>query len=174
MFFFYLSGTRSHTLAQYATRLLIIKGDFQKLSLAVYGNIVSEPGPAPAYEAKPLSAPEPVPLTKAVDPANSSDPLDLARRLLLLIPGSPSLSLVIRLMLCLKPSNDDWDHPDFPYLHAYIDRDEAAFDLESVVQNLSRPLPEDTTIETLEAFASRVADLIGPKVIESMSIYRTF
>lgn len=151
---------------------MIIKGDFQKLSLAVYGSVVTETTPTPAYDAKPLSAPEPVPLTKAVDPANSSDPLALARKLLLLIPGSPSLSLVIRLMLCLKPSNDDWDHPDFPYLHAYIDRDDAAFDLESVVQSLSRPLPEETTIEVLEAFATRVADLIGPKVIESMFTYR--
>ncbi|KAF8326413.1 hypothetical protein F5887DRAFT_1197258 [Amanita rubescens] len=148
---------------EYATRLMIIKGDFQKLSLAVYGNVISDITPAPVYDAKPLQLPEPVPLTKAVDPANSSDPLALARTLLLLMPESPSLSLVIRLMFCLKPSNDDWDHPDFPYLHAYIDRDDTAFDLESVVQNLSRPLPEDTTIEALEAFAARVADLIGPK-----------
>ncbi|SRR6266576_4514506 len=152
---------------------MIIKGDFQKLSLAVYGNVISDITPAPVYNSKPLQLPEPVPLTKAVDPANSSDPLTLARTLLLLMPESPSLSLVIRLMFCLKPSNDDWDHPDFPYLHAYIDRDDTAFDLESVVQNLSRPLPEDTTIEALEAFATRLADLIGPKVIESMFMCHT-
>ena len=85
----------------------------------------------------------------------------------MLIPESPSISLVVRLMFCIKPSNDDWDHPDFPYLHAYIDKEDEVFDLEAVVQSLSRPLPEDTMIEALEAFVAKVADLIGPKVIES-------
>ncbi|KAK2465996.1 hypothetical protein APHAL10511_001637 [Amanita phalloides] len=149
--------------AEYATRLMIVKGEFQRLSLAVYGDIVSEPCPVPVYEPKPLPVLEHAPLSKTVDPANSLDPSDLARKLLQLIPDSPSLSLVIRLMFCLKPSNDDWDHPEFPYLHAYIDSDDEAFDLEGIVQNISRPLPEDTTIDVLEAFAAKVADLIGPK-----------
>ncbi|KAM6496130.1 hypothetical protein JOM56_008836, partial [Amanita muscaria] len=149
--------------AEYATRLLIIKGNFKKLSLAVYGTVVSDSSPSTLYEPKPLPALDPTPLSKAVDPGNFLDPSELAKKLLSLIPDSPSLSLVIRLMFCLKPSNEDWDHSDFPYIHAYIDRDDEAFDLESIVQNLSRPLPEDTTIDVLEAFVTRVVDLIGPK-----------
>ncbi|KAF8638616.1 hypothetical protein AX17_002157 [Amanita inopinata Kibby_2008] len=147
---------------EYASRLMIIKGAFQRVSLAVYGSVISEPSPVLVYEPKSITPLEPVALSQAVDPANSSDPSELARKLLSLVPDSPSLSLVVRLMFCLKPSNDDWDHPDFPYLHAYIDSDEA-FDLESVVQNLSKPLPEETTLESLETFAVRVAELIGPK-----------
>ncbi|PFH51340.1 hypothetical protein AMATHDRAFT_142962 [Amanita thiersii Skay4041] len=149
--------------AEYASRLMIIKGNFQKVSMAVYGDLISESSPVVAYEPKPLPVVESVPLSHAVDPANSSDPSELARKLLSLIPDSPSLPLVIRFMFCLKPIDKDWDHPDFPYLYAHIDHDEDFLHLESVVDNLSRPIPEDTTAESLEVFAGRIIEMIGPK-----------
>ncbi|KAG1806341.1 uncharacterized protein HD556DRAFT_1436315 [Suillus plorans] len=46
-------------------------------------------------------------LVPALDAAKSNEPTALARNLLALIPNAPSLSLVIRLMFCLKQPDDD-------------------------------------------------------------------
>ena len=67
--------------------------------------------------------------------------------MLSLIPDSPPLPLVVRLMFCLKPSDDDWDHPDFPYLYADLRGDDESFDLEGIVQAISRPIRDDTSEE---------------------------
>ena len=111
-----------------------------------------------------LSRLEPVPLSRNVDPSSSSLPIQLAEQLLSLIPESPPLLLVVRLMLCLKPSDDEWDHPDFLYLYADLGGDDESFDLEGIVQAISRPIRDDTSEEVLSAFVNRIVDLIGPKV----------
>lgn len=91
---------------------MIVKGKFDVLSIAIYGDIVTDtPSSTEKYETHPLPSVVPVPLSKAVDPSGSSDPTMLAKQLLALIPNSPPLPLVVRLMFCLKPSNDDWDLP---------------------------------------------------------------
>lgn len=152
------------TTSQYATRLMIVKGRFEALSMAIYGEIVSESPPVQIYEPKPFGSLEPVPLSRNIDPSSSSHPIQLAEQLLSLIPDSPPLSLVVRLMFCLKPSDDDWDHPDFPYLYADMGGDDESFDLEGIVQAISRPIRDDTSDEVLSAFVNRILDLIGPKV----------
>ena len=144
---------------------MIVKGEFTKVSMAIYGDIVSEHPSSPIpYTPTPLPILEPTPLSSSIDPSNSSDPTVLARQLLESIPDAPPLSLVIRLMFCLKPSNDDWDLPDFPYLHPDLDEDTLDFDLDKACQMLGRPVADDVSYEVLQEFVDRVSDAIGPKV----------
>lgn len=149
---------------QYATRLMIVKGSFSALSMAIYGDVVIDTPPViKNYEPQSLPALEPTPLSRAIDPANSADPTEVAKQLLALIPDSPPLSLVVRLMFCLKPSNEDWDLPDFPYIYADLDTqtgDEE--DLEAIFEIVSKPVRDNTTDEALEIFAARIANY--PKV----------
>ncbi|KAJ6560426.1 hypothetical protein B0H19DRAFT_116148 [Mycena capillaripes] len=148
----------------YATRLMIVKGAFQSISLAIYGETVSEsPSDPSPYEPKPLPSVEPRPLSRAVDPSSMLDPTRLANQLLALIPDSPPLALVIRLMFCLKPSNEDWDLPDFPYLHADLDVESEAFDLETALSCTAKPVRDDISYDALSAFAIKVAESVGPK-----------
>lgn len=161
--------TRSEPAAnitQYATRLMIVKGKFEALSMAIYGEIVSDtPPPLPQYEPRSIPSVEPVLLSRAVDPSNSSDPTALARELLTLLPDSPPLPLVVRLMFCLKPSDEDWDLPEFPYLHADLDAEtEEEVDLETAILYTSKPVRDDTPDESLSRFVAKVAGCIGPKV----------
>ncbi|KAG6841858.1 hypothetical protein C0991_006266 [Blastosporella zonata] len=148
---------------EYATRLMILKGKFNRLSIAIYGHMVSDtPPPTEKYEARPLPSIDPVPLSKAIDPSTSSDPTLLAQRLLALLPDAPPLPLVVRLMFCLKPTNDDWELPDFPYLYADLESlAEGAQDIEFINDLLSRPVQDEATEEELETFAARVADCIS-------------
>jgi hypothetical protein len=144
---------------------MIVKGPFQSLSLAIYGETVSESATEiPPYVPKPLPAVEPRPLSQAVDPSRMLDPTTLAKQLLSLIPDSPPLALVIRLMFCLKPTNDDWDLPDFPYLHADLEAEFTDFDLEAALLCTAKPVRDDISYEALSAFATKVAESVGPKV----------
>ena len=144
---------------------MIVKGNFTKLSMAIYGDVASELPSAPSsYVPSILPSLNPIPLSPPLDPANSDDPTTLTRNLLSLIPDAPPLPLVIRLMFCLKPANDDWDLPDFPYLHPDLEVDPMEFDLDYVYQLTSQPVADDVPLDVLQRFADRVADAIGPKV----------
>ncbi|KAH7923670.1 hypothetical protein BV22DRAFT_1015011 [Leucogyrophana mollusca] len=150
--------------ADFATRLMIVRGDFECVSMAIYGEIVAEaPLPPKSYTPEPLPAVEPRSIAPALDPANSSDPTFLAKQLLALISDAPSLVLVTRLMFCLKPPNDDWDLPEFPHLYSDLDEEELDIDLDSAFRCLSRPVADDMPCEPLQRFAEKVADAIGPK-----------
>ncbi|KAH7887368.1 hypothetical protein F5I97DRAFT_1804641 [Phlebopus sp. FC_14] len=147
----------------FATRLMILRGDFESVSMAIYGDAVSDTLPAvTSYTPPPLLVPDPVPISPALDPSKAADPTYLARQLLSLIPDSPSLNLVIRLMFCLKPPNDDWDLPEFPHLYSDLNEEYLDVDLESAFNCLSRPVVDDTQFESFRRFAERVADAIGP------------
>ncbi|KAA1473391.1 hypothetical protein DENSPDRAFT_902536 [Dentipellis sp. KUC8613] len=152
---------------EFATRLMIVRGDFVKLSLAIYGDVASElPPPPTTYTPSVLETVEPTSLSPVLDPSNSTDPTALARQLLSLIPDAPPLALIIRLMFCLKPSDEEWDLPDFPYLPADLDEDTMDFDLDAAFRVTNRPVPDDTPVETLQRFADRVADAVGPKTAD--------
>ncbi|SRR6266702_1919878 len=144
---------------------MIVKGNFTKLSMAIYGDVASElPSTPSSYSPSTLPSLNPTPLSPPLDPANSDDPTTLTRNLLSLIPDAPPLPLVIRLMFCLKPANDDWDLPEFPYLHPDLDVDPMEFDLDYAYQLTSVPVADDAPHNVLQRFADRVADAIGPKV----------
>lgn len=165
-----IQNSGSQQLVQYATRLMIVKGHYDVVSLAVYGQVASEPAPVESYEEKPLPVVEPLPISKAIDPANSSEPKLLAEKLLSIISDSVSLPLVIRLMFCLKPADDDWEDPDFPHLYSDLEDNEADFDLEGIVSSMRRPIQDDipTDSEAFAKLATRVLDFIGPKVCPSL------
>jgi hypothetical protein len=144
---------------------MIVKGEFESLSMAIYGELVSDiPPAADTYEPQPLPTVNPSSLSKAVDPANTIDPTLLAKQLLSLIPDSPPLSLVIRLMFCMKPTNEDWDAPDFPYLHADLDTEIEGFDLDGALDITTKPIAEETSEETLTRFAESIGNCLANKV----------
>ncbi|KAI0047358.1 hypothetical protein FA95DRAFT_1559201 [Auriscalpium vulgare] len=179
---------------EFATRLMIVKGNFEKLSMAIYGDLVAEPAlPPTSYTPSLLPTSSSTPLTPSLDPANHADPTALARALLQLIPDAPPLPLVIRLMFCLKPKNEDWDLPQFPYLHPDLtlsgivengrksrgedksDDDgeggegedvvkmEVDFDLEDALSVTRHPVADDVAYEVLQGFVDRVVGVVGPK-----------
>ena len=144
---------------------MIVKGAFESVSMAIYGEVVSDTSAAPeTYEPRPLPSATAVPLAPTLDPANTRDPTQLARQLLELIPDAPGLELVIRLVFCLKQPSDDWDLPDFPYLHPDLDEESHDFDLEKAFRLTTRPVADDVSPETLSGFAERVARCVNVKV----------
>ncbi|KAI0832780.1 hypothetical protein BC628DRAFT_1309243 [Trametes gibbosa] len=148
----------------YATCLMIVKGEFETVSMAIYGEVVPEATAAPStYKPQPLHTVLPAPLPPVLDPGNARDPSQLARQLLKLIPEAPDLELVIRLIFCLKPSNHDWDLPDFPYLHPDLSNTEADFDLEKALRLTSRPVSDDVSPEVVARFAEKVAQCVNPR-----------
>ena len=133
--------------------------------MSIYGEIVSENQTATEpYEPRQVSSVDVRPLTRAVDPSNAADPTLLGRQLLSLISDAPPLALVIRLMLCLKPSNDDWDNPAFPYLFTDLLDCAGDFDLEMAFNYTSKPIADDTPLDLIRRFSEQVAASIGPKV----------
>jgi hypothetical protein len=108
----------------------------------------------------------------ALDVANAADPTSLSRQLLELIPDAPPLPLVVRLMFCLKASNDDWDHPEFPYLYADMNIDDENIDLEELYERTSRAVPDDISPEDLSGFAGLFARALHIQV--GTKIYLTF
>jgi|ERR1700722_15730050 len=149
---------------QFATRLMIIKGKFESVSLALYGDLVTDPVPTSTYEPGLLLSPQSSPISRSLDPSNSSDPTLLARQLLQLIPDAPPLSLVIRLMFCLKPPSEDWERPGFPYLYADLQPEQEEFCLDNVYKWTMTPVDDEITSDCLENFAKRVAECLETKV----------
>ncbi|KAG1726817.1 uncharacterized protein EDB91DRAFT_1165714 [Suillus paluster] len=150
--------------SQFATRLMIVRGDFETVSMAIYGDVVSDTSPKPTIYS-PLSLPthSSVPLVPALDAAKSNDPTALARNLLALIPNAPSLALVIRLMFCLKQPNDDWELPEFPHLYSDLNEEDMDIDLDTAYRSLSRSVPDDISSEQLQRFAKKVSEAVGPR-----------
>ncbi|EKM59767.1 uncharacterized protein PHACADRAFT_170376 [Phanerochaete carnosa HHB-10118-sp] len=153
-----------------STRLMIVKGAFESVSMAIYGDVVNElPPPKTTYEPRSLPTLDMIPLSPALDPANARDPTTLACQLLDLIPDAPSLPLVIRLMFCLKPSNDDWDSPDFPYLFTDLSQLPDDPTIDEVYRLTSRPVHDDTSSQAFADLADKVIQCLGPP--DSQSYY---
>lgn len=136
--------------------------------MAIYGDVASE---LPSFPTSPTShipavlpPLTPTPLSPVLDPANSADPTTLTCNLLSLIHDAPPLPLVIRLMFCLKPTNDDWDLPEFPYIHPDLAHDPDDFDLDYAYELTGQPVADDISLEVLQRFADRVVEAIEPKV----------
>lgn len=153
---------------------MIVKGDYEALSMAIYGVTVVPPSkdedkdsvPVSAhYEPKQLHIAEPSSLSKAIDPANSSRPTQLAEQLLSMASEGVDLPFAARLIYCLKPPDEHWDDPDFPHLYADLENTDDDFDLESVVSSVkSRPVQDTAPKEAYTTLANRVNDFIGPAV----------
>jgi hypothetical protein len=150
---------------QYATRFVIFQGAFESVSLAIYGDLVTEkPTLQLTYQPNPLPVVENTPLTGSLDPANAKDPTSLAKQLLELIPESPSLAIVVRLMYCIKPSDTDWEHPNFPYLYVDLAKDTPDFALEGAVKLTAEQISDELTPDQLSQFTDKVSNTVGPPV----------
>jgi hypothetical protein len=148
---------------------VIFQGAFESVSLAVYGELATDQPPLPlTYSPNPLPVAEHTPLTGSLDPVNAKDPTLLARQLLELTPESPSLAIVVRLMYCVKPSDADWEHPDFPYLHVDLGQDIADFSLEKAVKLTTEQISDELTPDQLSHFADKISNVIGPPVCLSL------
>ncbi|PPR02660.1 hypothetical protein CVT24_002143 [Panaeolus cyanescens] len=162
----YTGGQAEYSMnPEFSTRLVILKGSFETISLALYGEVVTNTEKVrDEYSiSKSLPLVEPSPLPMSVDPGNSNEPWALAEKLLGLLPVVPSLSLVTRLIFCLKPQSEDWDEPNFPYLYVNLDEEVDFPSIQSVVELLCRPIQEDITAETFIKFAETVDTLIASK-----------
>ncbi|KAI0701183.1 hypothetical protein BC835DRAFT_1265236 [Cytidiella melzeri] len=153
-----------HMSFETATRLMVVKGSFESVSMAIYGEVSSEIPPAPAnYGPRHIPSTDPVPLHTSLDPSTFYDPTKLAYQLLQLIPEAPPLPLIIRLMFCLKPSNDDWDAPDFPYLYSDLEDYSEDSDIEQAAAVTLRPVADNTANAAFQSFSRKVAQAIGSK-----------
>ncbi|KZV64689.1 hypothetical protein PENSPDRAFT_757048 [Peniophora sp. CONT] len=149
---------------EWATRLLILSGDFDKLSLAVYGTTVSDSTHSVGvYEPSPLPTSQLRQLEDALNPASHYDPAVLALSLLKLIPDAPPFSLVVPLSWCLKPEEDDWERPDFPYIYADLEEwGEGELTAGKACLVTKRPASDDISFDARERFVLRVIDSLGP------------
>lgn len=144
---------------------MIVKGAFESVSMAIYGDVVNElPPPKTTYDPRPLPTFDTIPLSPALDPANARDPTALASQLLTLIPDAPPLPLVIRLMFCLKPSNEDWDLPDFPYLFADLEQLSEDSTIDEIYRLSMRSVRDDTPSQDFTGLAEKVMRSLGPPV----------
>ena len=144
---------------------MIFQGAFESISLAIYGDLVTEqPTLLLTYRPSPLPVVEHTPLVGPLDPANAKDPTLLARQLLELIPESPPLAIVVRLMYCVKPSDADWEHPDFPYLCVDLGQDIVDFSLEKAVKLTTEQISDELTSDQLLHFADKISNIVGPPV----------
>ena len=138
---------------------MIIRGKFEKLSIAVYGDVVSDSSAGVTeYVSRQLSQIIQNPLPSYLDPSNSIDPTESALSLLKLIPDAPTLPLITRLMFCLKPTNDDWDEPDFPYLFSDLGKVTDNLDLEMAATITTRPVSDNIDDDELRNFAQTLGN----------------
>jgi hypothetical protein len=144
---------------------VIFQGAFESVSLAIYGDLVTEQPTLPlTHRPSPLPVVQHTPLAGSLDPANAKDPTLLARQLLELIPESPSLAIVVRLMYCVKPSDADWEHPDFPHLYVDLDQDIVDLSLEKAVELTTEQISDELTSDQLSHFVDKISNIIGPPV----------
>jgi hypothetical protein len=145
---------------------MIIKGEFKSLSIAVYGDVASEiPQLADTYTPTDTTLTPAIPLTPDLDPADSPDPTALAEDLLSLINDAPPLDLVVQLVFCLKPANEDWDLPDFPYIYANLGKLlDSGFDPEDVYEELFRPIAPSESLESQRLLAESIAAKVNKEV----------
>ena len=144
--------------------MVIIQGQYEYLSMAVFGDVIADVQKVQGYEPRPIPALNSVSIPKSVDPSNSSEPTMIAQNLISLLPDSPPLSLIVRLIFCLKPPNEDWEHPDFPYLYSDLDSEDEMYSIATLVQSISRPVKDDVSVDALSTFAEKIIDLLEPNV----------
>ncbi|EJU06493.1 hypothetical protein DACRYDRAFT_103440 [Dacryopinax primogenitus] len=151
------------------TRLLILKGAFSSITLAVYGRDASEPKkedelemeesyiPAPTYVPVPLPEPLTTPLPADLDPSRITDPLTLCRRLL--GAGSANadvISLMRRNLNAFPPSSNNTTLDQL--LSSYEIGDDW---MRELIQALQRPInPSDVTSEALQNIEEHLLECI--------------
>ncbi|KAJ8583248.1 hypothetical protein M405DRAFT_828989 [Rhizopogon salebrosus TDB-379] len=145
---------------EFDTCLTILRGDFEAVSMAIYGDVVSDTSPEPTtYSSLTIPTHSSVPLVSALDAVMSNNLTALARNLLELLPDLHSLSLVIRLIFCLKQPRG------CPHLYSDLREEEMEMDLDTAFRCLSRPIADDISSEQLYRFAKKVSEAARQKEV---------
>ncbi|PVF96470.1 hypothetical protein CPB86DRAFT_708968 [Serendipita vermifera] len=181
----YDGGTRDFKIdmGTHSTRLMILSTWLPKLTIAVYGTLLTEV----QQVTQPTTQVEDVlpitPLAKYLDVANAKDYNSLARSLCLEAAGDVSPSHLLRLMFLLKPADSDWEIPNYPARYADLSSLPALdlnitsnYDavhpkqrwLEQIMNELRFPIHDAESVESIERLAhSFSATLDTPSDIKS-------
>lgn len=153
------------TFQQFVTRLMVVQGDFEYVTLAVYGDVASEPT-LDSSSHGPMLLPDIIyqPLSPAMDPANSNEPTLLPRELLNLIPRAPSLSAAIRLIFCLKPVDGELNGDLISWEDCATTEVSGLEWLERAAEPLMTSVNEDVPLEILKKFSERIPEVLVEKV----------
>ncbi|KZT60202.1 hypothetical protein CALCODRAFT_143385 [Calocera cornea HHB12733] len=158
---------------QLVTRLLILKGQFTSLTLAVYGRDASEPRKqeeaeetapvqlrvsGPTYEPVPLPTRSLTPLPASLDPSRISDPLTLPRRLLSSTATNMDIIDVIRRNLAFPHASTSEVTLD-QVLYSY----EIGEDwMQELIEVLEGPLdPGEVTDDALQNINERLLEIVA-------------
>lgn len=165
---------------QHFTRLMMLVTWIPKVTVAVYGHTLSDSGKdivnasPPAHE---LFIPTPRP--KYLDLASASDPTSLAKQLCLECVGEIPILHLLRLMFLLKPSDSDWELPNYPAKYADLENlPEIALGpqneistvnpkqgwLEQTMAELRFPISDSETLENIRHLAGPLTTVLNSPV----------
>ncbi|KAG8745567.1 hypothetical protein FRC10_007745 [Ceratobasidium sp. 414] len=153
---------------QASSRLVIVQGSFEKLTIAIYGRLVSEGSteqpPAPATTVLPPIATHTLP--RSIDVSSLSDSSQTAKTLLRANTANPPLRHVLHSLLCyiITPEGpfDEWDERNGNPLERLLESDtiDAVELMQEAIQALRKPLPEiEESVAT--QFTSVVNESLG-------------
>jgi hypothetical protein len=144
--------------------MLILRGQFKSLSIAIYGSVYSGSGSDKhqfnSQDASSQIHLEDLPLSSVLDLTSSFDPTLIARQLLALIPRAPPLTTVLRLILCIKPRKEDWDAPDFPMYERI--NGSMPESVEELLELLSRPI--EASPDGFRSLSRAISSILSQKV----------
>ncbi|KZV94235.1 hypothetical protein EXIGLDRAFT_835113 [Exidia glandulosa HHB12029] len=151
----------------YTTKLMIVKGDFHSLQLAVYGTVYTPSTPPTSYAPRVHTAPSTSKLPLALDPARADDPLALGTSLLHMTSEPPGLALVAKFALC-HDLHEELNGPDAPQLYTDMKECLESLDLgfdwiRNAAETTRRPISEQVADDALKGFAERVQDSLYDK-----------
>ncbi|KAG8702491.1 hypothetical protein FRC08_003452 [Ceratobasidium sp. 394] len=154
---------------QASSRLVIVQGSFEKLTIAIYGRLVLEgpteqPLPAPATTLLPPVATHALP--RSIDVSSLADSSQTAKTLLRANPTNPPLRHILHSLLCyvITPEGpfDEWDERNGNPLERLLESDtiDAVELMQEAIQALRKPLPEiEESVAT--QFTSVVNESLG-------------
>ena len=155
---------------------------FPRITLAVYGEVVTSPLPPvmqpPAPSPIPSSATRPLPAH--LDPAHLSDPSSIARGLWDSL-GAPcsnvALLHVLRLMFALTARNEDWDIGGYPEYFADLSpidtRGDADELIEEIMERLRIPVWDQEDPRTVQDFGESVRRALSDDLAKVRYSYAT-
>ncbi|QRV87547.1 type VI Secretion system protein VasG [Ceratobasidium sp. AG-Ba] len=154
-----------------SSRLVIVQGSFEKLTIAIYGQFLPE---GPVEPPAPIPAPAPTilpPVTthtlpRSIDVSILPDSSQAAKSLLMANTANPPLRHILHSLLCYVTTPegpfDEWDESNGNPLERLLESDtiDAVELMQEAVQALRKPLPEIDE-STATQFTSVVNESLG-------------
>lgn len=159
-------------LLQASSRLVIFQGSFDKVTIAIYGQLLSDqPTEHPTIAAPSAVVPVITPhsLPASIDVASLPDSLQTAKSLLAISSTNPSLGHIFHSLLCYVTTPegpfDEWDEASGNPLERLLESDtiDAVELMQEAIQALRKLLP-DVEENTATQFTSLVNESLGEPV----------